>query len=52
MEGGHEQVAVIATTDYTAHGTSDADKAALLVQQDPDKLEYVSAPNYWNGIDY
>jgi hypothetical protein len=44
--------AVISNTDHTAHGTFDANEAALLVQQNPDKLEYVSAPNYWKGIDY
>jgi hypothetical protein len=44
--------AVLSNSDHTAHGTFDADEAALLVQQNPDKLEYVSAPNYWKGIDY
>jgi len=44
--------AVISTTDHNAHGTFDADEAAALVQQNPDKYEYVSAPNYWKGIDY
>jgi len=44
--------AVISTTDHSAHGTFDADEAAALVQENPDKYEYVSAPNYWKGIDY
>jgi len=44
--------AVISTTDHTAHGTFDADEAAALVRQNPDKYEYVSAPDYWKGIDY
>jgi hypothetical protein len=44
--------AVLSTTDHTAHGTFDADEAALLVKNNPDKLEYVSAPDYWKGIDY
>jgi hypothetical protein len=44
--------AVISTTDHTAHGTFDANEAAALVQQNPDKYEYVSAPDYWKGIDY
>lgn len=44
--------AVISTTDHTAHGTVDADDAAYLVQKYPDKYEYVSAPDYWKGVDY
>ena len=44
--------AVIATTDNSAHGTFTQDEAAWLVQQNPDKFEFVSAPNYWKGIDY
>jgi hypothetical protein len=44
--------AVISTADHTAHGTVDADDAAYLVQKYPDKYEYVSAPDYWKGIDY
>jgi hypothetical protein len=44
--------AVISNTDHTAHGTVDADDAAYLVQKYPDKYEYVSAPDYWKGIDY
>lgn len=44
--------AVVADTGNNAHGTLWADDAALLVQSNPDKFEYVSAPNYWKGIDY
>ena len=44
--------AVISTTDHSAHGTVDADDAAYLVEKYPDKYEYVSAPDYWKGIDY
>ena len=44
--------AVIATTDNSAHGTFTQDEASFLVQQNPDKFEFVSAPNYWKGIDY
>jgi hypothetical protein len=44
--------AVISNADHTAHGTVDADDAAYLVQKYPDKYEYVSAPDYWRGIDY
>jgi hypothetical protein len=44
--------AVISDTQNTAHGTFWADDAAALVQSNPDKFEYVSAPNYWKGIDY
>lgn len=44
--------AVISNADHSAHGTFDADDAAFLVQKYPDKFEYVSAPDYWKGIDY
>jgi len=44
--------AVISNADHTAHGTFDSDDAAYLVQKYPDKYEYVSAPDYWKGIDY
>jgi hypothetical protein len=44
--------AVVSDTQNTAHGTMWADDAALLVQNNPDRFEYVSAPNYWKGIDY
>jgi hypothetical protein len=44
--------AVVSDTQNTAHGTLWADDAAALVQSNPDRFEYVSAPNYWKGIDY
>jgi hypothetical protein len=44
--------AVVADTGNNAHGTLWADDAAALVQNNPDRFEYVSAPNYWKGIDY
>jgi hypothetical protein len=43
---------VISDTGNNAHGTFWNEDAALLVQNNPDKFEYVSAPNYWKGIDY
>ena len=54
QEFGNYQLgyAVIATTDNTEHATVWANEAATLVQNNPDKFEYVSAPNYWKGIDY
>jgi hypothetical protein len=44
--------AVISNTENTGHATVWADEAASLVQNNPDRFEYVSAPNYWKGIDY
>jgi hypothetical protein len=44
--------AVVSDTQGNAHGTLWADDAAALVQSNPDRFEYVSAPNYWKGIDY
>ncbi len=44
--------AVVADTQNTAHGTLWADDAARLVQSNPDRFEYVNAPNYWKGVDY
>jgi len=43
---------VISTTDHTAHGTFWNEDADALVKNHPDQFEYVSAPNYWKGIDY
>jgi hypothetical protein len=43
---------VISTTDHSAHGTFWNEDADDLVKNNPDKYEYVSAPNYWKGIDY
>ena len=44
--------AVVADAGNNVHGTLWADDAAALVQANPDKYEYVSAPNYWKGVDY
>jgi hypothetical protein len=54
QEFGNYQLgyAVVSDTGNNAHGTLWADDAAALVQSNPDKFEYVSAPNYWKGIDY
>jgi hypothetical protein len=43
---------VISTTDNSAHGTFWNEDADALVKSNPDKFEYVNAPNYWKGIDY
>ncbi|SPF41341.1 exported hypothetical protein [Candidatus Sulfopaludibacter sp. SbA4] len=43
---------VISDTEHTAHGTFWNEDADALVKQHPDRFEYVSAPNYWKGIDY
>jgi hypothetical protein len=43
---------VISDTGNNVHGTLWNEDAAALVQSNPDKYEYVSAPNYWKGIDY
>jgi hypothetical protein len=43
--------AVVANADNTAHSTLNSDDAALIVQTHPDKYQYVSAPDYWKGID-
>ena len=43
---------VIQDNDKNTHGTVWNDDANLLVKTDPNRFEYVNAPNYWNGIDY
>jgi hypothetical protein len=43
---------VIATTDNKYHGTFWNEDADALVKSNPDKFEYVNAPNYWKDIDY
>jgi hypothetical protein len=43
---------VIADTQNNAHGTFWNADADALVKSNPDRFEYVSAPNYWKGIDY
>jgi len=54
QEFGNYQLgyAVVADTGNNAHGTLWADDAAALVKSNPNQFEYVSAPNYWKGIDY
>lgn len=43
---------VIADTRNHAHRTFWNEDAAALVQSDPNRYEYVNAPDYWKGIDY
>jgi hypothetical protein len=54
QEFGNYQLgyAVVADNGNNAHGTLWADDAAALVKSNPNQFEYVSAPNYWKGIDY
>ena len=43
---------VVQDNTLNAHGTfwnADADE---LVRRDPQRSEYVNAPNFWQGIDY
>ena len=43
---------VISDTGNNAHGTFWNEDADALVKSNPDRFEYVSAPDYWKGIDY
>ncbi len=43
---------VISDTENTAHGTFWNEDADALVKSNPNRFEYVNAPNYWKGIDY
>jgi hypothetical protein len=43
---------VISDNQNTAHGTFWNEDADALVKSNPDRFEYVNAPNYWKGIDY
>jgi hypothetical protein len=43
---------VISDVGNNVHGTFWNEDAAALVESNPDKFEYVSAPNYWKGVDY
>jgi hypothetical protein len=54
QEFGNYQLgySVIATTDNKYHGTFWNQDADALVESNPDKFEYVNAPNYWKGVDY
>jgi hypothetical protein len=43
---------VISDNQNNAHGTFWNEDADALVKSDPNRFEYVNAPNYWKGIDY
>jgi hypothetical protein len=43
---------VVSDVGNNVHGTFWNEDAAALVEGNPDKYEYVSAPNYWKGVDY
>jgi hypothetical protein len=43
---------VILDNQGNAHGTFWNADADALVKSDPNRYEYVNAPNYWKGIDY
>ena len=43
---------VISDNQNTAHGTFWNEDADALVKSNPNRFEYVNAPNYWKGIDY
>lgn len=43
---------VVQDNENNAHGTLWNQDADLLVKADPNRFEYVTAPNYWKGIDY
>ena len=45
-------MSVISDVGNNAHGTLWDQDAAALVQANPDRFQYVSAPDYWKGIDY
>lgn len=43
---------VISDIPNNAHGTFWNEDADALVRSNPNRFEYVNAPNYWKGIDY
>jgi hypothetical protein len=43
---------VISDSQNNAHGTFWNQDADALVKSNPERFEYVNAPNYWKGIDY
>lgn len=53
-EFGNYQLGYSVVQDNTlnAHGTFWNEDAAELVRRDPQRFEYVNAPNFWKGIDY
>ena len=43
---------VVSDAGNNAHATMWNEDAAALVNQDPQHFEYVTAPNFWKGVDY
>jgi hypothetical protein len=43
---------VIRDVNNNYHGTFWNEDAALLVQSNPNRFEYVNAPGFWKGVDY
>jgi hypothetical protein len=43
---------VVSDTGNNVHATLWNDDAEALVKNNPDRFEYVTAPNYWKGVDY
>ena len=43
---------VISDTGHFAYGTFWNEDADAWVKSNPDRFEYVSAPNYWKRVDY
>lgn len=43
---------VISDSQNNLHGTLWNEDADALVKSDPSRFEYVSAPDYWKGVDY
>jgi hypothetical protein len=43
---------LIRDADNNDHGTFRNEDAALLVQSNPNRFEYVNAPGFWKGVDY
>jgi hypothetical protein len=43
---------VVQDNSAHTHGTFWNEDADALVAQDPQRYEYVTAPNYWKGVDY
>ena len=43
---------VVRDADNNYHGTFWNEDAALLVQSNPNRFEYVNAPGFWKGVDY
>jgi hypothetical protein len=43
---------VISDAENGTHSTEWNDTADAMVQSDPDRYQYVNAPDYWKGVDY